>query len=258
MSFSLLVAVPTHSQTIVVETAQTLVAAQEMVLRRGGSFRLHFESGATISLVRNAIVAEFLQSDADLLLMLDSDQGFHPDTLERMIDFGKPMVGCVCPRRMYDWSRVDPDSKMHPQQLVYQATDFIGRLIADKHGNTQLVNGFAPATHVGTGILALRREVFDRLMIHFPELERRGFGADAYPRYKEGGRWGFFNPMENDAGVPLSEDLSFSKRWLKAGGEIWADVSSSTIHVGRYPFGGSLLEKIEVLSGGEAGRPGGE
>lgn len=258
MSFSLLAAVPTHSQTIVVETAQTLLAVQESVLRRGGAFRLHFESGATISLVRNAIVAEFLQSDADLLLMLDADQGFHPDMLERMIDFAKPMVGCVCPARKYEWSMVDPNARMNVEQLLYRATRFIGHLIADEHGNSPVVNGFARATRVGTGILLLRREVFTRLMSRFPELEGRGFGPDAYPRYNDGGRWGFFNPIENDAGVPLSEDISFSRRWLEAGGEIWADVTSPTVHVGRHPFSGSLADQFEVLSAGEAPDPEGQ
>jgi hypothetical protein len=232
---------------IVVEAAQALVAAQEVVLRRAGSFRLHFESGATISLVRNAIVAEFLASDADLLLMLDADQAINAATLERMIDLNKPLVGCMYPTRRFDWTRVDPNARMAPRELVYRATPFVGHLQTDQDGNLHVFEGFARADHVGTGILLLRREVFERLIGAFPELKHRGFGKDAYPQYSNGPRWGFFNPLENEEGVPLSEDISFCRRWITSGGEIWADIGSTTVHVGREPFSGSFLEKLEIV-----------
>jgi hypothetical protein len=247
MSLRLLAAVPTHSQTIVVEAAQALIAAQEVVLRRSGSFRLHFESGATISLVRNAIVSEFLASDADLLLMLDADQAIDAATLERMIDLNKPMVGCMYPSRRFDWARLDLNSLMAPRELVCRATPFVGHLLTDQHGNLHVIEGFARATHVGTGILLLRREVFESLMLAFPELKHRGFGEDAYPQYSTGPRWGFFNPIDNEDGVPLSEDISFCRRWITSGGEIWADVGSTTVHVGRQPFSGSFLEKLDFV-----------
>jgi len=252
MSYSLLAAVPSHSNTVVVEAAQALILAQEMVLKRGGAFRAHFESGSTISLVRNAIVAAFLQSDADLLLMLDADQAIHPDTLARMIDLDRPVVGCIYPARRFDGGKAR--AAADPKQLVAQAMSFIGKLITDGSGTAPVEGGFARAEHVGTGILLLRREAIERLMDHYPELEGRGFGEDAYPQYNGGGRWGFFNPIDNDAGVPLSEDLSFCRRWRAAGGEIWADVTSTTLHVGRHTFIGSLAEQPDALSAAGATR----
>jgi hypothetical protein len=247
MSFSLLAAVPSHSGSIVVEGAATLVDVQAMVLKRGGSFRFHHESGATISLVRNAIVAEFLASGADLLLMLDADQAVHPGTIARMIDLQKPFVGCIYPQRRYDWSRANLATAKSTEQLVAQSLRYVGWLVADAHGQSTVIDGCAPAEHVGTGILLLRREVFLRLMGDFPELQGRGFGEDAYPQYNGGGRWGFFNPLENEEGVPLSEDISFCRRWRQIGGEIWADVMDTTVHVGRHPFAGSLSDQANAF-----------
>jgi hypothetical protein len=249
MSLRILAAIPAHAGTIAVETAETLVLVQQMILRRGGTFRVHFEQGATISLVRNALAAEFLASDADLMLMLDADQAVHPDTIERMIDLVEPVVGCIYPARGYDWSKVDVSRGADPKQLLNEALRFVGRLIADERGESPVVDGFARAEHVGTGIMLLRREAFTAMMTRHPELQGRGFGADAYPRYNGGGRWGFFNPRDNSVGVPLSEDISFCLRWRETGGDIWADVSSTTLHVGRYMFAGSLLEQSSALQG---------
>ncbi len=242
----LFVAVPSHSGTIIMEGAQTLLAAQKIVLSRGGSFELRYSSGATISLIRNAIVGRFLESEADTLLMLDSDQGLESAAIERMIDINKSVVGCLYPRREYNWSKLQPAERgVDPALLVYRAMDFVGCLEADEAGRVSVINGFAKALHVGTGAMLVRREAFQQLASHFPELQGRGFGADAYPGLQE--NWGFFNPVDQEDGIPLSEDISFCRRWRETGGEIWADLASNSVHVGRHPFEGNYLAFVKAL-----------
>lgn len=246
MSLKLLATVPTHSGAIQLECAQTLLGAQELVLSRGGSFRAHFLGGATISTLRNALAAEFLESDAEILLMLDADQAVWPETLGRMIDFRQPVVGCVYPKRSYDFSKVSFERATSLDELLYQASEYVGWLNTDEAGQAHLVNGFARAVQVGTGILLVRREAFHRLMEHFPELKGRGFAEDTYPQHKASGRWGFFNPLDNEDGVPLSEDISFCRRWQAAGGEIWADAVSNTMHVGAHQFIGNYADYLKA------------
>lgn len=241
MTLKLMAAIPSHSGSIVVECASTLLAAQRIAAGRGGSFEFHYQSGATISLVRNAIVAEFLQSEADLLLMIDADQGIEPETIERMIDFNRPLVGVMSPKRRYNWSQVRlPAAAADPALIPAQALEFAGVLEADRSGDVSVTDGFARAEHVGAGVLLVRREVFEQLMSRFPELEGRGFGRDAYPDLER--NWGFFNPIDTEDGVPLSEDLSFCERWRAAGGEIWVDVVGAVTHVGLHRFRGSYAE----------------
>ena len=240
MSLKLLAGVPSHGGTIVIEGALTLLNAQAIMQARGGSLAFCSYGGATISLVRNAIVGEFLRSDADLLFMLDADQALEPAAIERMIDLGKPVVGCIYPKRRYNWSNVNlPQPAGDADLIALQALEFVGLLEEDEEGQVSVVDGFARAEHVGTGALMVRREAFERLMACFPELEGRGFGADAYPGLSP--NWGFFNPIETEDGIPLSEDLSFCRRWRQAGGEIWADVTSTATHVGPHAFVGSFL-----------------
>lgn len=243
MALKLLAVMPSHSGTLVMEAVETLLGVQEIVLARGGSMDFFHRGGATVNLVRNALAAQFLQSDADLLLMLDADQAIDPMAVARMIDFDKPFVGCLYPKRYYNWSQVQMQAAGDEvMRVVHQAHDFVGHLKAGPDGRVPVTDGFAPAHHVGGGILLLRREVFEQLMHHYPELEGTGFGADAYPGLTH--RWGFFNSIDNEEGIPLSEDISFCMRWSASGGEIWADVTTKAIHIGRWPFQGSYLDHV--------------
>lgn len=240
LAMHLFAAVPTHSGMLVAETVRTLIGVQQLALNRGWAFSFHYTGGATISVVRNAMAAAFLESGADVLLMLDSDQAADPLTIERMIDLEQPVVGCIYPRRVLNWSNVKETGSL--RQIFYQAMDFVGVLDADEAGCTSVADGFARAQHVGTGILVVRRAVFERLMAHFPDLRSLGFDQIGYPELSE--NWGFFNSTTAQNGFPLSEDISFCVRWREAGGEIWAEVSSSTTHVGRFKFEGSYLEYL--------------
>lgn len=244
MSLRLFAAVPAHSGMIVADAARTLLSAQELALQRGGSFQLFYMAGAVISTLRNGLVAKFLESDADLLLMLDSDQAIGRKALEGMIDLGQPLVGAVYPKRGYNWSRVNLGTANDIQQVIYQASEYVGYLEADANGMVTVTNGFARAEHLGTGLMLVRREVFERLMASYPDLEGKGFGSDLYPDLAH--NWGFFNALTHEDGVPLSEDLSFCKRWRAAGGQIWADVSSPAVHVGMHAFEGNYFDYLKA------------
>jgi hypothetical protein len=239
LSFRLMVAVPTHSGSLVVEAAEALLSLQQLVLERGGSLIFHHERGAMINVVRNAIVAEFMESDADLLLMLDADTAVHRQTFARMIDLGQPFVGCVYPKRQFDWTKVDLSIAGDVDELLYQASKFVGFLDQDDAGRVNVVDGFALATQIGGGAILLRREMFERMMAAYPELEGKGFEAGT----KYSFNWGFFNSVLVD-GLPQSEDISFCMRWRAIGGEIWADIASPVMHVGQYQYAGNYIDYL--------------
>lgn len=241
----LFVAVPTHSGDMAVQTTQTILGVQEMIRDRGGTFEFHYQFGSPVSLVRNALVAAFLLSDADALLMIDADQGAFPETIGRMIDLNQPLVGCMIPKRRYDFGKIRlPATRV--DHIIHQASEFAGKIITDENGEAEVVNGFARAAFVGAGILLARREVFEQLKAQYPELKGRCLHGAAYPDLSPAGSWGFFNPVENEAGAPIAEDISFCVRWRQAGGEIWADLVSPITHVGRHDFAGVFTTFLEA------------
>jgi hypothetical protein len=241
----LFVAIPSHSGSAVLECVESLLAAQKMLADRGDTLEFWWEGGAVISVVRNLIAAQFLASDADMLLMVDADQSFSAHMLARMIDLNQPVVGCIYPTRKYNWERANLGAAKNIEGVVYQASSFVGWLETDEHGEVTVIDGFARAAHVGTGILLIRREAFQVLIGKFPELQGRGFAPD--PRLPADKAWGFFNMIDDGRGVPFSEDLSFCRRWRAAGGEIWAEITSLTTHVGRQRFTGNYFDYLQAI-----------
>ena len=251
-----MVIVPTHSGTVTTETAATLVTLSALVASRGGKFSLDFYSGALLSQVRNAMVSDFLHSGADALMMLDADQGLDVTALRRLIDLRKPVVGCLYPRRQHEWSRLSPRDGLTLSEAQAQLTRFVGELVSARTDEIEIevVDGYARAVTVGTGALVLRREAIDRLRVRFPELEGQGFDAQMFTGPRFAHNWGFFNTLTAaEAGANLSEDFSFCRRWREGcGGEIWADISSRTEHVGRHVIAGSYLDTLRTLHGAGA------
>ena len=241
----LFAAVPTHSGDMAVQATQSIVGVQAMIHERGGRFEFHYQFGSPVSLVRNALAAAFLMSDADALLMVDADQGVHPDTIARMIDLNQPVVGCMIPKRRYDFSNIRLPAT-NVDHIIHQASEYAGQIIVDEAGQAEVVSGFARAAFVGAGILLVRRPAFEHLMERYPELKGRCLHGQAFPELSAAGAWGFFNPLENTAGAPIAEDISFCLRWRQAGGEIWADLISPITHVGRHDFAGTYIDYVEA------------
>jgi hypothetical protein len=239
LSFKLMVALPCHSGSFVAETTRSLLSLQELMLERGGSLLFHYRGGAVINVVRNSLISEFMESDCDALFMLDSDQALQKETFARMIDLGQSFVGCIYPKRALDWSKVNLAAARDMDEILYQASEYVGRLEEDETGKASVRNGFGLASFVGTGAVFLRREVFTRLMEAYPDLEGKGFGRHDFPGYSY--NWGFFNSVIRH-GIPLSEDVSFSVRWRDIGGQIWADIASPVMHVGQYANTGNYMD----------------
>src|SRR4051794_23711841 len=94
MPSKIYVAIPTLSETITTSTAITLLNLQALLTAKGIAVPIVFHSASVISDLRNTIVADFLAGDADMLFMLDSDQGLEAQTIWRMVESGYPVVGC--------------------------------------------------------------------------------------------------------------------------------------------------------------------
>ncbi|HYD45533.1 MAG TPA: hypothetical protein VEA79_09760 [Phenylobacterium sp.] len=248
MSPNLMVAVPTHSGQMESVTTESLLQLQKALIERGGQMTLKVHSGSVISTLRNVIAADFLGSEADTLLMLDADQGISGAGLMRLIDFGEPIVGVIAPKRVYNWSHVDPRETAEDMgRIRYQAMAWAGRLDSAEDGQTEVRDGFARAIHVGSGIMVVQRPAFETMMAAHPELEGVGFNTAEFPPGRFTHNWGFFNPLTlPEEGGAMTEDFSFCHRWRALGGELWADIVTPTVHVGRHVFGGSYLEFIRA------------
>ena len=100
-------------------------------------------------------------------------------------------------------------------------------------------NGFYRATRTGTGLMLIKREVFETLKAAYPDLYRPAAGT----YYEHQGLRHVlqcFDPAYDDNGVAVGEDVAFCRRWRATGGELWVVFDETVGHVGPFVFRAAL------------------
>jgi hypothetical protein len=193
--------------------------------------RFDLELGdAMIYHARNNLVRKFLETPAKWLVFVDDDMLFpigrpgfvrqmgrlpnsYPDAplaisaIPRLISHGLPIVGATYFTR-------------HPQSLAVNS-------LRASSGYLDNVTTFAdkvmPCEWVGTGLLAIHRSVFEKMMGEIPEIRPAN---DTMP-------WNFFQPGADGSG----EDVAFCRRALQIGIQPHVDTMLQALHIGNGVYG---------------------
>jgi hypothetical protein len=211
---------------------------------------------SVLPLARN-IFASMTLNDASFshLLFVDSDMGFSPSLIAKMIAFQKPVVGCVCPKKKfnYEWFHASARTYDNPMVARLLANDYIGgqgAVISETGSNgertAQLSDGFVKVNYAGTGIMLIHRDVFRAIKERFPELWVENPGENYRSFGLEGGVLQCFDSVQGADGLFPGEDIAFCRRWVEGcGGEIWSSVDEAIVHVGQENFVGQYLLKLQ-------------
>lgn len=179
----------------------------------GKQLRDNAQAGGIVA-GRNSIATKFLDAtDCEWLFMIDSDMGFAPDTVDRLIasadPVARPVVGGLC----FSLRR-DTPGEFYGQKYVvvptcyeYVDTDAeVGfRSILDYQRDAMVEVG-------GTGAACL--------LVHRSALEA--------VRGRVGDHW--FDPIAHPGGTVFSEDLSFCVRLAACDIPLWVNTSVRTTH----------------------------
>lgn len=185
-----------------------------------------------VSRARNALVAEFLESDATHLLFIDSDLIFSPAHVKTLLDTGKDIVAGLYPKKQEG-----------PVQWVVNAC--FEQTERDDQGLQRI-------RYAGTGFLMVKREVFlkmiealgDELWYKPDDIARERehdfFKVGVY-KYPDGNR------------RYLSEDWFFCQMAMDLGFEVFAHTKVICKHIGTatYPLKSQeaeLLKKPEEVA----------
>lgn len=161
-----------------------------------------------ISRSRSRLATEFLASECDYLLSIDSDIQFPVDALERLLSHDKDIVAAPYA------------AKIVPSKWAVALGDDI----------PDYVQGLMPVRYVPAGFTLVKRKVFETLAT--PELQYFEEASDT-PYYA------FYLPMLHQSKgrqVFLSEDFAFCQRAKDAGFELWCDFDVALQHWGLYRF----------------------
>lgn len=162
------------------------------------------ERGYTIAENRNYCVVQAQRNESDVLLFIDDDMTFPPDTLERLLAHGKDLVG------VNSYSRCLPLSST--VGLMNKNGEYMH---PDKHTEWEMKipDELFKAYFVGAGILLINMSVFDKLKKPY-----------------------FAFTTDKNGQVVNGEDGSFCKKVKDAGMDVWCDPQIEVGHLGEFEY----------------------
>ena len=243
------VAIPAYGGMISVRTAMGLLNFHSWAIKKNiVVYTQMLMNESLITRARNELVADMLGNDfnATHLLFIDADIGFNYKNIERLLMKDKEIVCGVYPLKDIYWDlardalKDDPD--ISPLELERNSLRYAVNFYDDK--KIDLENGYAVVKDAATGMMLVKREVFDKLIKSYPE-RKYDYALKGKKNLKYTYDFfsvGVFKELDNNY---LSEDYYFSRLWQKIGGEIWVDLHSPLTHTGNYTFKGNFYSKFK-------------
>ena len=243
-----LIGTPAYGFSLTAEYHGSIIALVQHFHRRRPAveFGSKILGSALLPLSRNVLAHHVLVDPRFThLLFVDADMGFKPDLIERMLDFDRPVVGCIYPGRSRRLDQVTAAAARGAgsARALDAGLSYIGQpLLQD--GEVEVRGDFMRAKEVGTGIMLIKREALEQMAAAFPELATDkgpygGLGAGPVVQ--------MFEPFQGPEGPYYGEDIAFCRRWTeRCGGEIWACLDAEVVHVGRDPVVANFGDRAEA------------
>jgi hypothetical protein len=192
-----------------------------------------------ITSARNTLVHAFLKTKFTHLLFIDSDITFEGSQVLDMVMKDIDIIGGVYPKKHISWDNIyhAVKSGVRPEHLPLVASNYVVNSISGNPielGSSELVE----VRHLGTGMMSIKREVFEFLKDKVPTyvmgdaLDRNytSAGIDNVDTVYE-----FFSTEINEA--LMTEDYYFCDLWRRNGGSIFLAPWVRLKHTGSYTFG---------------------
>jgi hypothetical protein len=189
-----------------------------------------------ITRARNSLTEIFLRSGSDILLFIDADEGFDPNGVCKMVEEDVDIIGAPVPMKGINWEKVTKAVKDGQTDLSKHTSIYNVNISKEQ----KLILAKNPASkveviYVGTGLVAIKREVFDFLKPHVGQykIDQTGIGGiqkgdSVYDFWSTG-----INPVSERL---LSEDYQFCQLWKNFGGTIYLAPYVKVTHAGTYWF----------------------
>jgi hypothetical protein len=189
---------------------------------------LRIEAGGLLSRARNEIAANFMDSDADWLFMIDSDEAITVADFDKLVETAhdklRPFVAGV-----YYGAANGPDIYPEPVPLIFR----------DAEGNKYFPiteypeNAVIPITAAGTGCILVHRSVLAAIQERATE--------------HQGPRWCWF--LDLPVGQQwFGEDMYFCRQVHDLGFPMVAHTGVQLLHRKRYWLGRKHFERFQFLT----------
>ena len=214
----LFIAIPAHDGRLNIKTSFALCQFMVEAARLGIKVYLSDLSNCSIiTMARNALVNEFLKTDATELLFIDSDVIVNPDAILRLMaqSGDKDVTAGAYPRRAKD-------------------KKFFTDVYFNDAGDVEFDGSLMRVERVGTGFMLIQRHVVETLIKNHPEW--------MYKNTVTGEEMSAIFDFKIVDGKYVGEDYLFCDRVRADGFKVHIDVEISLPHVGSETFTSDFYE----------------
>lgn len=216
----ILIAIPVYDGKLPIEVVRCLMNEQAASILTGDELAVRFLPNCSHpAMGRNQLAQDFMDSDFDRLVFLDSDITFEPGQILKIAKHDADFVGGAYRFKM--------------EEEKYPVGFLPGPIPVNRAGH--LLVETLPG-----GFLSLSRKVFETLKSAHPDrsFEHMGHKLHAY----------FQMPFKN--GMLCGEDSHFCLEWREAGGQVWLDPEIELTHWNfNQPFKGHIGNWLRSRSG---------
>lgn len=209
----LMLGLPAYDHKVGVNMALSLMKLSQMVIAHGIDIQVSIVAGCSVvSRARNLIAYDFMKSDCQHLLFIDSDMTFEPESVLRLMAWNQ------------DRAIVAGAYEARKEGKIYILTldgGPQGQIIMDQYG-------LVKAQRVATGFMMIHKRVFEGLAAAHPEWYHQDHSSPAK-------LYSFFDFLTTPDGY-MGEDFLFCKRAAEAGFDIWIDPTIKLGHMGVHEF----------------------
>ncbi len=180
------------------------------------------------------------------LLYIDADITFNAEAIIRMVQEDRDVTAGIYPKKGINWGKVRDYARDHPDVDPTKLENVCSEYVLNMDGgNVPIQRGFIKIRYAGTGMLLIKRSVIEKMVEAYPETKYvndiQGYDL---PELRNNFYALFDCIIHPESRRYLSEDYLFCERWIKLGGEIWADLNAQLTHTGTYDFKGNFAEFI--------------
>ena len=212
-----------------------------------------------ITRARNYCVDEFLRSDAEHLLFIDSDIGFNPQDVIAMMALQSPespydVIAAPYPKKCITWEKIKSAvdkgaADNNPNVLEDFVGDFVFNPAMDKGEQSKTIRLDEPAEvlETGTGFMMIRRSTFDKYKEHYPQYSYKPdhVRTEAFDGSREIHAY-FDCIIDPSTKRYLSEDYMFCQNVRNMNGKVWLCPWMHLQHAGTYVFAGKLAALASI------------
>ena len=239
----LMVCTPVHSDVSIHYMKACLDLQKECILNKT-KITFQLMKSSLVTQGRNLCASEFMNSDADQMLFIDSDIEFTTRSVYRLFKSPYEVSLIPYPMKQKTDSKFRKDFETRPDSSIHSMGHLFPIEIPDIN-DIRPQDGFIEVSKGPTGMMMIKRSAFDKLKEHYKELtivQKTLVNGELIDRPNY---YNFFDTYWSPKNKTyMGEDFYFCKLWTSIGGKIYALCDEEISHIGEYKYSGKVKDEF--------------